>query len=580
MASKVKPILMALMLAVFGLASSALGAVNILFNGGGSTAAFNSVAIAGIWGTGHAPPGPCGSNIWTQKNGATGHDNRNSFTNPTNSIPDATGNVWLEWDNSSSPTVICAYIAVDSAVGQRLFMANPRGQLNAAFSCSSPPAGGNLVPGLTDAALSTTVCNDIFGATGADQACITGSNCVFNAAPTDIRPEDALWATERSYNALPVPYACGGGQTLGYSPGPAPGVGVNINSSFSSTFSTPVLFALSGNDPISGLPVSTWQTADVGAQAELIIVNTSDTSANGLGSASLKNITSWQAGYIWGGQATTTEFIVPGASETSVTPLHVLNREPTSGTYNSFEYNEIAQGRAGGFSQECGITNPTGGSPYNPLDIVAASGGTRQRVIGNGQMSTELETTEDGIGYEFFSFGNVAPLIGLDKYLTVDGVEPLYATSSANPNGPGQFPPCTTPPCTLTFPNVSNGSYPIWNVLRVTTAFPEPTGIKTLFTDAETQAKNEVSDFLPVPLTVLRSHYTDPLQTNTAANGLLCSGEIQVGGDMGGQVVTDTQDKNFIMNTGGLGSPNGSGGCKAGRSGTLGQEITGIKGWN
>jgi hypothetical protein len=579
MAIKVKPIFMALMLAAFGLASNAVGAVNILFNGAGSTAAFNSVAIAGIWGTGSAPPGPCGSNVWTQKNGATAHDNRNSFTNPTNSIPDSTGNVWIEWDNSTSPTVICAYIAVDSAVGQRVFFGNPRGQLNAAFSCSSPPSGGNLVPGLTDAVLSTTVCNDIFGATGADRTCITGSNCVFNAAPTDIRPEDTLWATERTYDALPTPYACGGSQTLGYSPGAAPDVGVNINSFFSTKFVTPVLWALSGNDPITGLPVATWQTADVGAQVLLVIVNTSDTSADGLGSSKLTNIASWQAGYIWSGQATTTEFIVPGATETAVTPLHVLQREPLSGTYNTFEYSEVAPGKGGGFSQECGVTNPTGGSPDNPLDITATSGGTRQRVIGNGEMSTELETVEDGIGYEFFSFGNVAPLIGLDKYLTVDGVDPLYSNSGANPNGPGGFLPCTTPPCTLTFPNVANGLYPIWNVLRVTTATPEPSGIKTLFSDAETQAKNTISDFLPVPLKILRSHFTDPLQTNTPANGYLCPGEIQVGGDMGGQNLTTTQNTAFIDNTGGTGASNGSGGCKAGHSGTLGQEIIGIKGW-
>lgn len=580
MACKVKPIVLAAMLVVFGLASNALGAVNILFNGAGSTAAFNSVAIAGIWGAGVAPPGPCGSFIWTQKNGAAAHDNRNKYTNPVNSIPDSEGNVWVEWDNSTNPTVVCAYIAVDSAVGQRVFFGTPRGQLDAEFSCSAPPAGGNLVPGLTDTALSTTVCNEIFGATGADNLCTTGSQCVFNAAPTDIRPEDTLWATERAYDALPSPYACGPAQTLGYSPGPAPDVGVNINSAFGSTFVTPVLWALSGKDPISGLTVPTWTTSDIGAQVQLIIVNTSDTSAEGLGSSKLTNIASWQAGYIWGGTATTTEFLVPGAVETDVTPLHVLQREPLSGTYNTFEYNEVGSGKSGSFSQECGVTDPTGGSPYNPLDITAASGGTRQRVIGNGQMGTELESVEDGIGYEFFSFGNVSGLIGKDKYLTIDGIEPLYSTYNSNPNGAGQFPPCTTPPCKLTFPNVANGNYPDWNILRVTTATPEPSGIKTLFSDAETQAKNEVSDFLPVPLSILRSHYTDPLQTNTPADGLLCSGEIQVGGDMGGQVLTTTEDKDFIENTGGTGVPNGSGGCKAGSSGKLGQEIINIRNWN
>ncbi len=590
MAAKVKAIAFAVTLAVFGLASSSRAAVNIVFNGAGSTAAFNSVAIAGIWGTGSAPPGPCGSNIWTQKSGAEAHDNRNSYTNPVNSIPDTSGNVWVEWDNSSSPTKVCAYIAVDSAVGQRLFFANPRGQLDlpTGFTCAAPPAGANLVPGLTDSVLTTTVCDEIFGANGANSTCLTGTQCVFNAAPTDIRPEDTLWATERAYNPLPVPYACGPGQTLGYSPGPAPNVGVNINSAFSSSYVTPVLWALSGNDPISGLPVAAWQTSDIGAQTLLVIVNTSDTTADGLGSAQLKNVEDWQLGYIWGGYnettggvTTTTEFLVPGATETDVTPLHVLSREPLSGTYNTFDYNEIGSGKGGGFSQECGITNPTGASPYNPLDMTnSTTQSSHQRVIGNGQMSTELESIEDSIGYEFFSFGNVAPLIGLDKYVQVDNVEPLYSTYTSNPNGAGQFPPCTTPPCKLSFPNIANGLYPIWNVLRVTTASPEPTGIAMLFSDAETQAKNEISDFLPVPLAILRSHYTDPLQTNTPANGYLCTGEIQVGGDMGGAILTEATDKDFIDNTGGLGVANGHGGCSAGHSGTLGQELIQMKDWN
>ncbi len=583
MAVKVKAIALAAALAVLGLASSSRAAVSIVFNGAGSTAAFNSVALAGIWGTGSAPPGPCGSNIWTQKSGATAHDNRNSYTNPANSIPDTTGNVWIEWDNSTSPTKVCAYIAVDSAVGQRLFFANPRGQLNlpTGFTCATPPAGNNLVPGLTDATLTTTVCNEIFGNNAATSTCITGTQCVFNAAPTDIRPEDTLWATTRAYDSLPSPYACGPNQTLGYSPGPATDVGVNINSAFSTSYVTPVLWALSGNDPISGLPVQPWQTGDVGAQTLLVIVNVADTSTNGLGSSQLKNINTWQVGYIWSGNATTTEFIVPGATETDVTPLHVLQREPLSGTYNTFEYNELGSGKGGNFSQECGVTNPTGGSPYNPLDLTnATTGGTRQRVIGNGQMSTELESVEDGIGYEFFSFGNVAPLIGLARYLSVDNVEPLYSSYGSNPNGGGVFPSCTTPPCKLTFPNVASGAYPIWNVLRVTTASPEPATIATLFADAETQAKNEISDFLPVPLTILRSHFTDPLQTNTPANGLLCTGQLQVGGDMGGQILTKAEDDDFIDNTGGFGVANGSGGCNAGHGGTLGQEITNIKGWS
>lgn len=49
---------------------------------------------------------------------------------------------------------------------------------------------------------------------------------------------------------------------------------------------------------------------------------------------------------------------------------------------------------------------------------------------------------------------------------------------------------------------------------------------------------------------------------------------------MGGQVLTTVQNTDFIENTGGTGVANGSGGCKAGKSGTLGHEITGIRDWN
>jgi ABC-type phosphate transport system substrate-binding protein len=578
MAVKVKSVAWVVALAAFlGLAPSGF-AQTAVFNAAGSSAAFNAFALAGLYGSGTTSPGPCGSFVWTQKNGGEAHDNRNTYTNPPNSIDDVAANLWIEWDNSTSPTVVCAYLAVDSAVGQRVFFANPRGQLDlpTSFTCAAPPAGGNLIPGITDAALTTAVCNAIFGNNGSTSSCITGSNCTFNAAPTDIRPEDALWATQRTYDSLPVPYACGPGQTLGYSPGPAPDVGTTINSFFSTKFVQPALWALSGSDPISGLPVASWVTTDVGAQSLLVLVNTSDTTANGLGSTKLTNVIPYQLAAIWGGVANTTEFIVPGSTVTDITPLHVLQREPLSGTYNTFEYTTIGPST---YSQECGVTNPNGGAPYNPLDLVASSGGTRQRTIGTGEMISEISSTEDSIGYAFFSFGNVASLVTTGKYLTVNSEDPLYA-NGGNPNGTGSLPTCSTPPCKLTFPNIANGNYPLWNVLRVTTASPVPSSIASLLSDAELQAKNEISDFLPVPLVVLRSHFTDPGQSNTPANGLLCTGETQVGGDMGGQILTTTTDDNFIKETGGFGVSNGTGGCKAGKSGTLGRELTGFRYWN
>lgn len=553
----------------------------ILFNAAGATALYDTFALAAVWGSGAAPPGPCGSFIWTQKKGGAAHDNRNPFTSPPNQLSDVIGNVWITWDNSTSPTVICAYVGIDSTNADRMFFANPRGQLDlpTSFTCAAPPSGSNLVPGLTDSALPTNICNYIYGANGASSTCLTGTNCVFNAAPGDQRPEDALWNTTRVLASLPTTYACGPTQGLGYSPGPAPGVGVTINSAFSSNNAQPAEFAISGNDPISGLPVSNWESNDIGAISLLVLVNTSDTSSNGLGSSELKNILGWQIGAIFNGSASTTEFIVPGATVTDVTPIHVLEREPLAGNALVFEYTTIAAA-PNNSSQECGVTNPTGGSPYNPLDLTnSVTGGTRQRVVGSSEMATELEDVEDSIGYTFFSFGNVSSLVGKAKYLTVNSVDPLYS-NNGNPNGTGALPTCTTPPCKLTFPNISNGTYPLWNVARVITASPEPSGIGSLLSDAELQAKNEISDFLPIPLQVLRSHFTDPGQFNTPADGLLCTGEQEVGGDVGGLILTTGQDDNFIKETGGLGVSNGSGGCKAGRSGTLGQELVNLKSWS
>ncbi len=552
----------------------------ILFNAAGATALYNTFALAALWGAGTAPPGPCGNYIWTQKKGGAAHDNRNPYTNPPDQLSDVIGNIWIAWDNSTNPTVVCAYVGIDSTNADRMFFANPRGQLDlpTSFTCSSPPAGSNLVPGITDTALPTNICNEIYGANGASSTCLTGTNCVFNAAPGDQRPEDALWNTTRVLAALPQPYACGPINGLGYSPGPAPGVGVTIDSAFSSNTAQPANFAISGDDPISGLPVQSWLSTDIGAISLLVLVNTSDTSNNGLGSTELKSILNWQIGEIFNGTASTTQFIVPGATLSSVTPIHVLEREPVAGNALVFEYTTVAAAPANS-SQECGVTNPAGGSPYNPLDLTnATTGGTRQRTVGSSEMATELGDIEDSIGYTFFSFGNVSSLVGKAKYLEVNSVDPLYS-NGGNPNGTGALPSCTTPPCTLTFPNIGNGTYPLWNVARVITASPEPSGISSLLSDAELQAKNEISDFLPIPLTILRSHFTDPGQTNTPANGLLCTGEQQVGGDVGGQYLTTTEDKNFIAETGGVGESNGSGGCKAGRSGTLGRELINLAGW-
>ncbi len=58
----------------------------------------------------------------------------------------------------------------------------------------------------------------------------------------------------------------------------------------------------------------------------------------------------------------------------------------------------------------------------------------------------------DGFGYSFWGYGNFTTgnLVANLKYLTVNGVDPLYANSGtgANPNGQGVFPiPTANPSC-------------------------------------------------------------------------------------------------------------------------------------
>src|SRR5271167_2525256 len=134
--AKLKLILAGLSLcATVLLASNSYASTTILFNGSGSSAQFNTWAFAAEL----TSPAICGTRNWTKTNGAVVHDSRSA------SIPDTKGNIWVVWDNDTSPTTICAYLSIDSSVGVRAFFSVPTNQLvlNASDSGS---AGDQLVP--------------------------------------------------------------------------------------------------------------------------------------------------------------------------------------------------------------------------------------------------------------------------------------------------------------------------------------------------------------------------------------------------------------------------------------------------
>src|SRR5579862_1587415 len=123
-------------------AASAFAANPVAVNLTGSSAMFNLSALGGFTAS------ACGTNIWTKKSTSTapigGVDQR------PGGAPIQTGNLWIIWNNSQ--TTICAYLTVDSAVGNEMFFAVPK------FTLSIDPswvgtAGSNLIPTLNDTTL-------------------------------------------------------------------------------------------------------------------------------------------------------------------------------------------------------------------------------------------------------------------------------------------------------------------------------------------------------------------------------------------------------------------------------------------
>ena len=198
-----------------------------------------------------------------------------------------------------------------------------------------------------------------------------------------------------------------------------------------------------------------------------------------------------------------------GGTGLAAKPLTALVREPLSGTFNTFEFQvtrtlewnhtqeDLTNNSGGLIANGIGIAAPTGwanengGTSGNPLDWKKTStGGLKVRVIGTGEMVSTIDTNglfdangtnalTNQIGYAFFSFGNVKGAVGAAKYLLVDGVDPLFDGGSGpnqNPSGAGSgaLPLCTGTGCPngVTLTNIANGSYPIWNFLRVVTTGP------------------------------------------------------------------------------------------------------------
>lgn len=609
----------------------------VVFAGAGSSAVFNAAYDAA------KSSAQCGTNLWTHGSGSypppftaggTLHDVRNS------AIPDDNSNIWISFDgtapNFTDTTVICLYISVDSGIGVRGFLASPRATVIVADAPGD--SAGNKVNGFTDnvATLPQAIWNDInvpgtacVGTTLTTCTTVTGTT--MNIAFSDIRPEDAQYATFRAlgtnarncspnnpytnascyFNSVNLGY---GNWPSAYDAGASPILsGTAIQSSFSTTVATPTYFEqVPGiHDGYTGQPVLSYATYPVGAIPVLIMVSNTDSSSSGFGAGvpgnySAKNVDLYTAAYVFDGVLTRTQDIT-GLSGS--TPIEEIQREPLSGTYNTFEFN-LTRTHAIQNSQEDGVypANPT---TYNPLSYKAASGGLRFRAIGTGEMvkaingaapshvsNSNTTALSNRIGYTFWSYGNVLPLANAScsssitgtfpvaatvscttnptgHYLTVNGVDPLFNTPADNPQGPLNPPTCGTTafatlPCpTIPFTHIDDGSYPIWTIVRMITdgsqVVDSTTAIGKIYNTLTTTSATKFFDFEEFGnLSVFRMHrgaswgaQGNPNAFFNPVNGTVCAAPFpahsasftgqDMGSDVGGGVITIKADLDFAL---------------------------------
>jgi len=393
---------------------------------------------------------------------------------------------------------------------------------------------------------------------------LQGGTLSVNAAATDIRPEDALFATCRANSKL------GGGPDglagLGYganNAGVCPTFGAtlanlqgsDILSAYPGSTSTAhvLAFSLQGKDPFTGTAIPAATTTSVGASPVIFI--TSRTGAL----AGITNATDAEVQSIFSGQNCDASAL--GGSGT----IQAYLREPLSGTMNTTEYTVFRYWDKSGKSQETGV------NAVNPLASACSSGGSRYRAIGTGEevnsvLNSVANHGTDGIGYTFFSYGNVSGIANNSSYayLTLNGIDGIFhkygttidpgqpATAGVLPGAANLPASCAGAfPCpenkiwsgNLSFPNLRNGSYRAWSLLRIVSNGTALSNTNLLVQGAQTFVVTSTPDFVPAlkvsstdpGLQLLRSHYT---QVNIAPVNIATTGDR--GGDAGGCILTSS----------------------------------------
>ncbi len=676
----------------------------------GSSAQFNTAAYAAAElltaEAGDTGINTADYNLYSTTTGVTLNDNRFSTT-----LSDTANPTFIMWDNATTCNVY-AYFETDSGIGVKDFFstikfipANQTGtpktyDVAGVTVAIGTTASASAVPGLPDNATSlpsaiknyfNTPWVPIYGTTGTTHVltnaplAMCGSTttaptsngwCTFNMAATDIRPEDALYAFTRALSTLTATTYTG----LGYNQSGCLGgtisadQGCPIFDSFKKGKVFNVLkFALSGSDPVTSATVPPYTTINAGASPQLVLVENADSAGFGAMTGTnytINNVHRAILAQVFSGTLHCTGDFLPGFGGAGQ-PIQEIQREPVSGTYNTFEFTAVRTllgssngatsaasatawpsnddrgmetnvNPATGFNTSaCGFTStyalgdpgltatPNGTTTCgDPIFIKTGSGGgcgqgIRARSVGSGEEvaaalgldgSTGGVAITDGIGFTFWSYGNLGPAATgcgtstnqttyngdcsfIGHYLTVDGIDPLFATaggandSPPNPAGAFNPPQCNfnALPCfAIPFTHVKDGTYPLWSVLRNVTfststsskiATP-PAVLKFIaYEEYEASTNNRLSDFVPflnsvnttatpptgdLNLGVYRTHFH---QTNNPVNGFVaCHGTytgialgagagtcgVDAGGDVGGAVMPIQADIDFNADFGSM----------------------------
>ncbi len=574
--SRMKSIFALLLLAAtVGIVPQASATVTVEVTIAGSSAMWQTLALGA-----YTLAGP-GAGHWTSASNAV--NLTDTRVTPVNVDP---GTIWIVWN--STATKVWSFNKVDSVVGDRCYFAQPHCSVNAT-TANLAGSGAN--------AISSTLWGDGSSDTALPASLVSlfAAGTPVSVAATDIRPEDAAFAACRVNSALGAGSNSGGNgdklDGLGYNTSntagvcPAAGlsaahyVGNPIKSGYpGSTSQANVLsFNIKGSDPISGTSIPAFSVVEVGAEPIVFITERDKGQLTNLTNATPQQLQDAFSG----ANCDASAFGLPAGG------ISINLREPLSGTMNTTEATvfrgpTVYPGSILGASQEANVgnNNPLAGNSGTCL----SGSGARYRAIGTGEEVKSVQKSganysTDGIGYTFFSYGNVGSIANQTAYgyITLNNVDPIFASyGPQNSTGAGYDPgqPATAGtlpaagnlpsvcgaafPCNekqiwqdgLSFPNLRNGTYSAWSIVRLVSNGTGLTNAKALVTKSNAFVVTSVPDYVPFVkvtaggtvdpgLLIRRSHYQE---YDGAGNFLgaapVNNGTTEAGGDAGGQILS------------------------------------------